>query len=85
MEILSIKETHKAKRRVSKKYSFAILGIMLAFLAVIIIKELGLEPSTTQVAIVSTHLVILVITITYLTGQAKIDLSGVNIGAQLNK
>lgn len=80
-----MEDLKKKMVRISKKYSFAVLGIALGFLAPIVIKELNFDPLTSQVAIVSLHVLILVISITYITGQAKIDLSGVNIGTQFNK
>lgn len=75
----------KRKLRLSKKYTFALLAIALSFLAVAFVKELELNEGTSQVAIISLHIVILLISVTYITGQAKIDLSGLNIGAQVNK
>ena len=75
----------KRRMRLSKKYTFALLSIALAFLAVIVVKELDLDESTAQVAIISLHTVIVLITVTYITGQARIDLSGFNVGAQINK
>ena len=61
--------------RMSKKYSFSLIGISSQILSLFIIHKLGLPEKTELWSIVSTHLGIIFITVTYLTGQAKIDLN----------
>lgn len=65
------------KFRASKKYTFAMFGIFLAIESVYLFFKLGLPEKNQLWLSISTQLVILIITVTYLTGQAKIDISAI--------
>lgn len=62
-------------KSVSKKYSFALIGIFLSMWPMILTVRLGLSERLIMWLSISTQAVILIITVSYLTGQAKIDLS----------
>jgi hypothetical protein len=57
-----------------KKYSFAVLGILLAMSVLWIVHQFGFPEKEGIIAILSTQIIILVITVTFLTGQARIDI-----------
>jgi len=63
--------------KLSRKYTFALLGIIAAIGVLCVVHKLGFSDSLSKCAIISCELVILVITTTYLTGQAKIDIQAV--------
>ena len=76
----------KKQWRISKKFSFSLIAVLLIVSSLILISKLGFSEKVTLYSIVSTHLSILLVTITYLTGQAKIDLNAnTNIGNALDE
>lgn len=60
---------------ISKKYSFAFIACLWILLVPYIFQSLNLSEKISVFLGISTQLCILVITISYLTGQAKIDLT----------
>lgn len=61
----------------SKKYTFALIGLALLIGTLVLITYLNIDAKTKLIAILSTQLCITVITVTYLTGQARIDFNAV--------
>lgn len=71
-------------QRISKKFSFALLGIFIIMLVPIILIWLGYANVPLLVALIASDFSILLITITYLTGQAKVDFQA-HASAGINK
>jgi len=63
--------------KLSRKYTFALIGIISSMGVLYLVQALGFSDSLAKCAIISCELVILVITTTFLTGQAKIDIQAV--------
>lgn len=57
-----------------RKYSFALLAFVCSFLVLYLVHRFGFPEKLAIVSILATDAVILIITTTYLTGAAKIDL-----------
>jgi hypothetical protein len=70
-------ESFKGFMRISKKYSFAMISILLQISILFIIYKFQFPEKLSIWATVSTQVMILVTTITFLTGQAKIDIQAV--------
>ena len=63
------------KLPLSKKYTMTCLGVIALFLTLPLIKGLEFPEKTELYVMLSTQLSIVILTITYLTGQAKLDLT----------
>jgi ACR3 family arsenite efflux pump ArsB len=59
---------------ISKKYSFSLLALIAVIGVLFIVKGLQFSDKVSVITIVSTQISLLVITVAYVTGQAKIDL-----------
>ena len=62
-------------KRVSKKYSFALLTFALIFLSIMLINAIEKDEKTKVALYISTQVSIVLVAVTYLTGQAKIDMN----------
>ena len=67
----------KRKFRWSKKYTLTLIGIASIFLTLIIVLCFNLSAQELIVSIIASNLSIVLIIITYLTGQAKIDVKAI--------
>jgi hypothetical protein len=61
--------------RVSKKFAFAFMSIMVLVGILLVVLMCHLEMWLFVAALCSSQLSVLVVTVTYLTGQAKVDVS----------
>ena len=61
--------------RVSKKYSFALIGLVMQLVLLACISEMKFQGYSQLAAIISSQIGVILIVVTYLTGQAKVDIS----------
>lgn len=64
-------------RKISKKYTFALIGLICQFVLLFCVKECGFSPIGEITAIASSQLAVIIIVVTYLTGEAKIDVTAI--------
>lgn len=67
--------------RLSKKFTFSVLSLLSIFWAVDFVKSLDFSKNTELFVIIACHVSIVIVTVAYITGQAKIDM---NIKAGFN-
>lgn len=72
-------------KRVSRKYSFSILTFIIFISVLIYLISKNLPETIFITAIVSTNLSILIVAVSYLTGQAKIDVRAVYGNSKMDK
>ena len=63
------------EKKVNKKYTFALISLVFQALSLIWVRYLGFTEKNEMVALICTQVSLLVIAVTYLTGQAKIDIA----------
>ena len=70
-------EKRMSMPRISKKYSFAMIAILLQICVLFLVHYFQFSEKLSIFSVVSTQLVILITTVSYVTGEAKIDIQAI--------